>query len=80
VEIQCSIENQGDGDLKDTPVELYFGDTPVGHAVSDIPAGKLKEFIFQAYPSRSETVEGTITIPTDHYRYDNERYFRFSVP
>ena len=80
VEIQCSIENQGDGDLKDTPVELYFGDTPVGHAVSDIPAGKLKEFIFQAYPSRSEIVEGTIIIPTDHYRYDNKRYFRFSVP
>ena len=80
VEIQCSIENQGDEDLKDLPVQLYFDDTPVGHAVSDIPAGKLKEFIFQAYPSRSETVEGTIVIPTDHYSYDNQRYFRFSVP
>ena len=40
----------------------------------------MKEFIFQAYPSRSETVEGTIVIPADHYSYDNQRYFRFSVP
>jgi len=80
VEIQTAIENQGDEDLSDIPVQLLFGDTPVGQAVSDIPAGKMKEFIFQAYPSRSETVEGTVVIPSDHYSYDNKMYFRFSVP
>ncbi|MFQ6608867.1 MAG: BatA domain-containing protein [Fidelibacterota bacterium] len=80
VEIQTSIENQGDDDLRDIPVQLFFGDIPVGQAVSDVPAGKLKEFNFQAYPTHSESVEGNVIIPDDYYHFDNRRYFKFSVP
>jgi len=71
VKLNTRIQNTGELQKVNIPLELLFDDQRVGQVVSEFDAGKEKEFLFQAYPGDKGIVKGEVVLPNDHYALDN---------
>ena len=74
LKIKTTINNSGNKDVSNTPVDLLFNGNRVGQVISEFEKGSNKEFIFQAYPEQKGVLIGSIHLPNDDYINDNIRY------
>ena len=79
VKLNTRIENSGELEKLNIPLELLFNDHRVGQVVSDIEVGKEKEFLFQAYPTNMGIMQGRVTLPKDDYELDNTWYVSMPI-
>ena len=79
VKLNTRIENSGELQKPNIPLELLFNDHRVGQVVSEFETGKEKEFLFQAYPTNMGIMQGKVTLPKDDYALDNTWYVSMPI-
>ncbi|MEE8336030.1 MAG: BatA domain-containing protein [Candidatus Neomarinimicrobiota bacterium] len=80
LKLNTKISNDGLGEKRYVPVELYINEERVGQIVSHFKPGRIKDFLFQVYPGKSGIIQGVLELPTDDFQLDNRRTFELSVP
>ena len=79
VKLNVRVENSGQLQKPNIPLELLLNDHRVGQVVSEFEPGKEKEFLFQAYPSKMGIVQGQVKLPNDDYSLDNIWYVSMPI-
>lgn len=78
INLDVEIQNTGNLNKKNFPLELLFNNQRVGQIITDVNPGNDKGFLFQAYPPSNGIVHGEFKIPNDDYEYDNT--WHISIP
>jgi len=80
LKLNTKIENSGNIERKNIPIELYLNDDRIGQIVSSLMPSRTKDFSFQAYPGKSGTIKGRIEISKDDFAFDNIKTFEIYIP
>ncbi len=78
--LNTKIENMGNNEIRNLPVELYLNQERVGQIVSHFKTNTIKDFSFQVYPGKGGVVSGKIEIPSDNFSLDNNQTFEINIP
>jgi len=78
--LNSKIENTGNIEKRNVPIELYLNDERIGQIISHFKPARIKDFQFQAYPGKSGVIKGRIEIGKDDFAYDNFKTFELSIP
>ncbi len=80
LKLNTKIENSGNIERTNVPIELYLNEDRIGQIVSDFTPNRSKDFLFQAFPGKSGTIKGKIEISKDDFPYDNIKTFEMYIP
>ena len=80
LKLNAKIENMGNNDRRNIPVELYLNGDRVGQIVSSFKTRASKDFLFQVYPGKSGVIRGRLEIPQDNFRLDDKQTFELNIP
>ena len=78
--LNSKIENTGNIEKRNVPIELYLNDDRIGQIISHFKPNRTKDFLFQAYPGKSGVIKGRVEISKDEFAYDNIKTFELSIP
>ena len=77
LKLNTRIENSGNTQRKNVPIELYLNEERIGQIVSSFMMNRTKDFLFQAYPGKSGIIKGRIEISKDDFAFDNTKLTGF---
>lgn len=80
LKLNTRIENSGNTERKNIPIELYLNEERIGQIVSSFTMNRTKDFLFQAYPGKSGIIKGRIEISKDDFAFDNTKTFEMYIP
>ncbi len=80
LKLNTKIENSGNVERSNIPIELYLNEDRIGQIVSSFMPNRTKDFLFQAYPGKSGIIKGRIEISKDDFNYDNTKTFEMYIP